>query len=590
VFEDFFCQKNKDLVGNTIGCRLFMQNICYENKIPYLVFLTVMIYLNFICCEKANVSSDSKTLAVIGERIIDKDYFSKRYQDFRRQTGASDNGMARRSVLNNIIAEELLILEARNRGYDEDAVGRHEYERIKVQELMNAYHNRFIVSHITTTEAELRMLFANLNIKLKARHLYAPTLLKADSIYHILQQGVPFEQIARTCFEDPVLRESGGSLGYFTVDEMEPAFEEAAYALKIGEISPPVRTRDGYSIIRVDDRIGNSLVTETEFAKHRPKLEAYWKKRKIIKATQQHADSLGSELNITFNESVVHEFYENLKQQKDNELIEESDISNNIFPQFENKELVHSKLGTWDVKQFQQAAQFTSEQQRGAIRSEEHLKDYIAGLVIRSFILAQAKKNKFDKASDYKQRIAEDFDTALLERVEEALFKEFEIPEDTLRYYFEDDPALFMEPPKVQLQEIALRDKDKAKFIAVRLERGISFSELAIKYSENRRSAANGGDVGYLTPTELGKWAKQVLAMEVGAWIGSLEMNSSFVFLKCIDKIAGKPRTFEAAKSDVEQTMRLLLWERIRQQKVDSLRAAVAVQSYPEKVIEINVN
>jgi parvulin-like peptidyl-prolyl isomerase len=140
------------------------------------------------------------------------------------------------------------------------------------------------------------------------------------------------------------------------------------------------------------------------------------------------------------------------------------------------------------------------------------------------------------------------------------------------------------------LQEIALRDKDKAQFIAVQLERGISFSELAIKYSENRMNAANGGDVGYLTPTELGKWSKQVLAMEVGEWIGPLEMNSSFVFLKCIDKIAGKPRTFEAAKSDVEQTMRSLLWERIRQQKVDSLRAAVAVQSYPEKVIEINVN
>ncbi|MCI0493964.1 peptidylprolyl isomerase [candidate division KSB1 bacterium] len=541
-------------------------------------------------CEKKNVSTDSNALAVIGKRIIDKDYFSKRYQDFRRQTGASDNGMARRSVLNNMIAEELLILEARSRGYDEDAIGRHEFERIKVQELLNTYHNQFIVSRMMTTEAELRMLFANLNIKLKARHLYAPTLTKADSIYHILQQGVPFEEIARTCFEDPVLRESGGSLGYFTVDEMEPAFEEAAYALKIGEISSPVRTREGYSIIRVDDRIGNPIVTEIEFAKHRPKLEAYWKKRKIIKATQQHADSLRSELNVTFNESIVHKLFGILNQQKGNELIEPSDLSNNDFPELENNDLVYSKLGTWNVKQFQEAAQFTSEQQRSGIRNEENLKDYIAGLVIRSFILAEAKKNKLDRTSDYKMRIAENFDTALLERVEEALFKEFEIPEDTLRHYFEDDPTLFMEPPKVQLQEIALLDKNKVEFIAAQLERGVSFADLATKYSENKRSAVNGGDIGYLTPNELGKWAKQVLAMEVGEWIGPLEINSSFVFLKCIDRIPGKARTFDAAKPEVEQTLRSVLWERIRQQQVESLRTKVAVKSYPEKLIEIHVN
>ena len=60
--------------------------------------------------------------------------------------------------------------------------------------------------------------------------------------------------LAKTSFNDPMLRDNGGSLGYFTVDEIDPAFEEAAFAPKIGELSQPVRTNDGYSIIRVDDR------------------------------------------------------------------------------------------------------------------------------------------------------------------------------------------------------------------------------------------------------------------------------------------------------------------------------------------------
>lgn len=567
-----------------------MKNVCCENKTPCFVFLAVLTFLYFVSCEERNGSTDSDTLAIVGKTTIDKDYFIKRYKDFRRQTGATDNGQARRSVFNNMIAEELLIREARSRDYDEDVVGRHEHERIKVQELLNAYHSRFIASQVAATEAELRRLFINLNIKIKARHLYAPTLQQADSIYHVLQQGVPFEELARTCFEDPALRESGGSLGYFSVDEMDPAFEEAAYSLRIGEISPPVRTNDGYSIIRIDDRIGNPIVTETEFAKHRPKLEAYWKKRKIATATQRHTDSLRSKLNITFNETVVQELFAILKKQKDNELIEQADLSQNIFPQIKNNDLLYSKIGTWKVKKFQELAQFTSQEQRGWIRNEENLKDYIAGLVVRSFILAEAKKTKLNKTSDYKQRVAEDFDTALLERVEESLFKEFEIPEDTLRHYYEADATQFAEPPKVQLQEIALLNDDRVKFIVTQLEQGASFAELAKKYSDNKRSAANGGEVGYLTQNDLGKWARQVLSMEAGEWIGPLDMNSSFVFLKCIDKIPAKARTFEAAKHDVEQTVRPLLWEHVRQQKVDSLRATAVVKSFPEKLIEIHMN
>ena len=576
------------------GWRLFMRKICCRNKSPYVVFLaamiSVMILFYFSSCEKKAVRIDSGTLAVIGSRTIDEDYFIKRYKDFRRQTGAADNGMARRSVLNNIIAEELLILEARHRGFDRDAMGRHELERIKIQELLNAYHRKFVASHVSTTDEELKQLYVNLNIKIKARHLYAPTRQKADSIYHALQLGSSFEEIARSCFQDPLLRDSGGLLGYFTVDEMDPAFEEAAYSLKIGEISKPVRTNDGYSIIRVDDRSGNPMVSESEFAKHRSKLKAYWQQRKIRKATQQHADSLRHELNITFNQPVVQKFFQMLQEQKETRFIKKNDLIQGIFPPLKNDDLVYSKFGTWDVKKFQQAARFTSQQQQGWIRNEENLKDYIAGLVVRSFILDQAKKNKLDKTPSYKQRVAEDFDTALLERIEETLYNEFEIPDDTLRHYYDEDPTLFAEPPKVQLQQIELVDKDKIKFITSQLEQGASFADLAKKYSEDRRSAEKGGDLGYLRPNDLGKWAKQVLSMKVGEWMGPLEMNSSHIFLKCVDKIAEKARTFEEAKPDVEHTVRTLLWDRVRQQKIEAVRATVMVKSFPEKLIEIHVN
>ena len=72
-------------------------------------------------------------------------------------------------------------------------------------------------------------------------------------------QAAKFAEVARRESADSISAANGGSLGGGRRGRFVPAFEEAAYALKPGELSQPVLTQFGYHLIRVDARSGDSL-------------------------------------------------------------------------------------------------------------------------------------------------------------------------------------------------------------------------------------------------------------------------------------------------------------------------------------------
>jgi len=71
--------------------------------------------------------------------------------------------------------------------------------------------------------------------------------------------GAKFEDVAKRESADTVSGSRGGDLGRGAKGRFVAPFEQAAYALKVGEISQPVLTQFGYHLIRVDERKGDTL-------------------------------------------------------------------------------------------------------------------------------------------------------------------------------------------------------------------------------------------------------------------------------------------------------------------------------------------
>ena len=77
---------------------------------------------------------------------------------------------------------------------------------------------------------------------------------KAEELLAKAKAGEDFAKLASDNTDDPGSKAKGGDLGFFTQGSMVGKFEQAAFALKPGEVSGVVETEFGYHIIKQEER------------------------------------------------------------------------------------------------------------------------------------------------------------------------------------------------------------------------------------------------------------------------------------------------------------------------------------------------
>ncbi len=85
------------------------------------------------------------------------------------------------------------------------------------------------------------------------------TRQRVEALRAEIMGGAKFEDVARRESADTVSGADGGSLGTGGRGRFVAPFEDAAYALRVGEVSQPVLTQFGYHLIKVDSRKGDTL-------------------------------------------------------------------------------------------------------------------------------------------------------------------------------------------------------------------------------------------------------------------------------------------------------------------------------------------
>lgn len=174
-----------------------------------------------------------------------------------------------------------------------------EYVEIKSSDLL---------SKVTVTEAELKQFYDEqkdqfgVGEERRTRHILISAdkakdpsgekaQARAQDLLARVKKGESFEELAKKNSEDPGSASSGGDLGFLSHDQMDKAFAEAAFALKKGEVSAPVKTSYGYHLIKVEDIRAGS---QKSFEQVRGDIEQRVKEKKADTMFFERSETLGT--------------------------------------------------------------------------------------------------------------------------------------------------------------------------------------------------------------------------------------------------------------------------------------------------------
>src|SRR5690606_33682169 len=91
--------------------------------------------------------------------------------------------------------------------------------------------------------------------QVKASHILVEDEETANEVLEKINAGEDFGQLAKEYSTDESNKDSGGELGYFGKGKMVEEFDEAVFAMEVGDISETVETSFGFHIIKLEDKV-----------------------------------------------------------------------------------------------------------------------------------------------------------------------------------------------------------------------------------------------------------------------------------------------------------------------------------------------
>jgi peptidyl-prolyl cis-trans isomerase C len=201
--------------------------------------------------------AEDKVIIVINGHEIKTSEVEIAAEDIALQLGDLPAKLRYPFLIEYLVERHLLAQAAVKQGVAETEEYKERLAFYQAKALRDAYFNSTIKPSVSDEEVKAaydkEASKVKISERVRARHILVQTEKDARDVLARLNKGEKFEDIAKQVSLDGS-KDYGGDLGYFSAEEMVPEFSKAAFALKIGDISEPIKTDYGWHVIKLEDR------------------------------------------------------------------------------------------------------------------------------------------------------------------------------------------------------------------------------------------------------------------------------------------------------------------------------------------------
>lgn len=557
------------------------------NRVSVFLVVILLLTIGLWACS-SDKKDQEEVLATVGQFEITRTHYLNELRRFADRTGHAVNlgSDVMENVLNSRVNRYTIVELAHSKGWHAEPEAQHLKSMIRRKVNMEEYERRFIHDEVVITEQDLRELFYRANTSVRASHLFARYRHEADSLYNLIQQGHDFNELAKSVFRNEKLASSGGDLGFFTLDDMDVSFEQKAFRMDIGDISEPVKTSRGYSIIKVTDIITTPVVTETEFANKRNEIGMVARNQLNEIATREHMRGIINDFE--FDNEIIRNLWDTVQSQPD-AFFSFNDEANMLIldiPRNEMNDVIGSKEGfNFTIEDFLRESHFSSLEQRANASDIHSFTQQVHGLAFRSYALSKVTLHPNYQELYVERTIEETFFNYLNERFDNYLDTLVEVPEELLKIEFETNRDLYIKPIELNLAEIVVTTEVKANQAWQKLESGVPFNEVLQEYTADASARLNNGELGLMPIDRFGMLSNSLNHIQPGEHAGPFQvMSNRFVIFKCLDRVEPRPLSFEEAKPTVKRYLHDTVKSHIRASVLNEARETFNATIFTERL------
>ena len=521
-------------------------------------------------------------VAKVGDYEISAQELNDLFQTVRTPFATAQDEFDKRSeVLDSLIVNRLLVQAA----YEKNMDRLEELNRVvlanKDKFLLDVLYQTEIADKAEATDAEVREYYDKSQYKIRASHILVETEEEANEMLEKIKAGESLDKLAFDHSIDPSAKRNRGDLGYFLWGAMVDEFQKAAFAMEVGEISPPVKSKFGYHIIKLVDRLPNDERRSFDAEKENYRQQIIGRRRN--KLAEDYFKYISDKYHVTVDNTTCDYLVKKREALYPPQILvglPAGDFDPNQLDRNE-KELV---LATWDggqitISEYLELATGVPQAMKPPFSMYDSLATIIFELKKLDILTYEALRQGLDKNPEYlrKVKLFKELNMADIMR-NDSLPKPLPPDEASIRKYYDEHPKEFSDPAKVHVYEILLDDEIKARDMARRITDLDFFKDQAMDITERPGKRAVSGDMGYIER----EWSPEIfdLAMKspIGKVAGPVVVNGKYSIFYVVDKLHEEQKDFLSVKPEIGRILTDSMTATAFSQWVDQRKQMVPIE------------